>query len=138
MISVRINYHFIDQLVQDIIIGVCSQCAGIQSKKVSNTNAFKPSTRSNTGCSPQVVAVSIYRRGDLQSAAYRVHFMANWYIFAYTALHIQCFCCASRKSGTVGGFAGIDNTWRLLWLNVKRPWLALVKPFLSFKTLLSP
>lgn len=103
MISVRINYHFIDQLVQDIIIGVCSQCAGIQSKKVSNTNAFKPSTRSNTGCSPQVVAVSIYRRGDLQSAAYRVHFMANWYIFAYTALHMQCFCCASRKSGTVGG-----------------------------------
>lgn len=97
------NYHFIDQLVQDIIIGVCSQCAGIQSKKVSNTNAFKPSTRSNTGCSPQVVAVSIYRRGDLQSAAYRVHFMANWYIFAYTALHTQCFCCASRKSGTVGG-----------------------------------
>ena len=61
--------------------------------------------------------------------------MANWYIFAYTALHMQCFYCACRKSGTVGGLqvlSSSDNTWRLLWLNVKRPWLALVKPFPSF------
>ena len=67
--SVRGNYHFMDELIQDIIIGVCSRCAGIKGKKISNTNAFKSSSRSNTACSPQVVVVSIYsRRGDLQSA----------------------------------------------------------------------
>ena len=54
------------------------------------------------------MAVSIYRRGDLQSAAYRVHFGANWYIFAYTALHMQCFC-ASTKSGTVGGWQALHQ-----------------------------